>query len=76
MFELPLPPFSYRFGYSQRALASRYQVSLIPKRYLLSVLVGEQKTLDSIHLTDSGHQQMAELMAKLLATPLQGETRN
>lgn len=67
MFELPLPPLYHQYGYSQRKLAARYDVSLIPKRCLLNVLVGEQKTLDSIHLSDTGHQQMAELMEKLLA---------
>lgn len=70
MFELPLPPFSYQYGYSQRELASRYDAALIPKRYLLNVLVGEQKTLDSIHLTETGHQQMAELMKDLLAAAM------
>ena len=76
MFELPLPPFYYQYGYAQRSLASRYKVTLIPKRYLLHVLVGEQKTLDSIHLTDAGHRQLAELMQRLLATAMKRETSN
>jgi acyl-CoA thioesterase-1 len=76
MFELPLPPFNYQFGYSQRELAARYDVTLIPKRYLLNILVGQQATLDSIHLTETGHRQMAELVEELLAPAMGGETSN
>lgn len=65
MFELPLPPFSNAWGRIQRRLAARYQVALVPRRVFLSVLSGGGATLDSIHLSQSGHEQMAETVWKL-----------
>ncbi|MCI0357231.1 MAG: GDSL-type esterase/lipase family protein, partial [Planctomycetaceae bacterium] len=59
MFELPLPPLCNEYGRIQRRLAARYGVRLIPKRVLIGVLAGGGATLDSIHLTNNGHQQMA-----------------
>lgn len=59
MFELPLPPLYHEFGRIQRTLAARHNVTLIPKRALLSVIAGSESTLDSIHLTQAGHQRMA-----------------
>ena len=38
MLELPLFPFQSGYGRAQRALARRFDVYLIPKRYLASVL--------------------------------------
>jgi acyl-CoA thioesterase-1 len=60
MFELPLPPFFIEYGRIQRSLAARHNVALIPKRVLLSIIAGNGSTLDSIHLTQSGHQDMAD----------------
>lgn len=60
MFELPLPPFRNAFGRSQRTLARKYGVQLIPKHMFASVLAKDDATLDSIHLTSSGHQRMAD----------------
>ncbi|MDA1213629.1 MAG: GDSL-type esterase/lipase family protein, partial [Planctomycetota bacterium] len=66
MFELPLPPFYNEFGRIQRRLASRYGVLLIPKRYFLDVLAGDASTLDTIHLSQKGHQQMAETVWQIV----------
>lgn len=60
MFELPLPPFFHEYGRAQRMLAAKYNVALIPKRVFLSVIAGGDSTLDTIHLTQSGHQLMAD----------------
>jgi acyl-CoA thioesterase-1 len=60
MFELPLPPFCNEYGRAQRRLAAKYRVSLIPKRILLSVLMGDDATSDSLHLTHAGHERMAD----------------
>ena len=60
MFELPLPPFSHEFGRIQRAAAVKHNVLLIPKRVFLSVIAGSGSTLDTIHLSQAGHQLMAE----------------
>ncbi len=59
MFELPLPPFCHEYGRVQRAVAAKYNVKLIPKRVFLSIIAGTASTLDTIHLSQSGHQLMA-----------------
>jgi len=66
MFELPLPPFYHRYGDIQRRLARKYDVALIPKRVLLSVIARNKNTLDSIHLTQQGHTAMADAVSQLL----------
>lgn len=60
MFELPLPPLCHELGRIQRSLAAKYDVVLIPKRIFLSVIAGNDSTLDSIHLSQAGHQYMAD----------------
>jgi len=60
MFELPLPPFCHEFGRIQRTAAAKHNVTLIPKRVFLSVIAGSESTLDTIHLSQSGHQFMAD----------------
>jgi len=67
MFELPLPPFYHEFGRIQREVADRHQVLLIPKRVFLGLLAGNGATLDSIHLSQAGHQQMAQLVWEFIA---------
>lgn len=62
MLELPLPPFYHVFGRIQRTLAKKHGVKLVPKRVLLSILAGGDATLDSIHLSQAGQQQMADVM--------------
>ncbi len=59
MFELPLPPLCHEFGRVQRAVAAKHNVRLVPKRVFLSVIAGDASTLDTIHLTQEGHQLMA-----------------
>ncbi|WP_254512922.1 SGNH/GDSL hydrolase family protein [Anatilimnocola floriformis] len=66
MFELPLPPFYHEYGRVQRAAAKRHHVALIPKRGFLSILAGNGSTLDSIHLSQAGHQRMAEMVWQLI----------
>lgn len=66
MFELPLPPLFNEVGRIQRRVASRHKVPLVPKRRLLSVLTTQGSTLDSIHLTQAGHEQMATLIWSLI----------
>ena len=67
MFELPLPPFFNGYGYAQRELAIKYDDILIPRRLLAAVLFSEDATLDSIHLSNAGHQQLAERVALILS---------
>jgi acyl-CoA thioesterase-1 len=66
MLELPLPPLHNRFGAAQRRLAARHGVVLVPKRVLFGVLTARGATLDTIHLTQTGHTMMAEAMWQVL----------
>lgn len=67
MFELPLPPFRHEYGRAQRDAAARHGVTLIPKRFFLSIIADGDSTLDSIHLSQSGHQAMADLVWSLVS---------
>jgi acyl-CoA thioesterase I len=62
MFELPLPPFYHEYGRVQRAAAARHHVALVPKRVFLSILAANGSTLDTIHLSQAGHEQMADIV--------------
>jgi len=66
MLELPLPPFYNKFGAAQRRSARRHGVVLIPKRVLLGVMTTDGATLDSVHLTPSGHELMAEVIWEVI----------
>ena len=66
MFELPLPPLCHEYGRVQRELAAKYAVKLVPKRVFLSVIAGSESTLDSIHLSQSGHQIMTDRVWRLV----------
>ena len=66
MFELPLPPLAFRYGETQRRLASKYEVALFPKRLLMRVLTSSGSTVDGIHLSTVGHEGMAKLVESLL----------
>lgn len=68
MFELPLPPFYHEFGRIQRQAAKKHNVILIPKRLFLSVIAGSDSTLDTIHLSQSGHEQMADCVWQVLSS--------
>ena len=66
MFELPLPPLCNDYGLIQRRLAAEYAVVMIPKRVLVGVLTTADATVDGIHLTQAGHQLMAEVVGNLV----------
>lgn len=74
MFELPLPPFCNEFGRAQRTVAAKHNVILIPKRVFLSVIAGSDSTLDSIHLSQSGHQFMADCVWRLVRSAFSSES--
>jgi len=69
MFELPLPPFSNRYGRIQRRLASEFDVALIPKRVLSDVIGSARGTLDGLHLSDDGHREIAETVRRVINLP-------
>lgn len=66
MFELPLPPLHNDFGRIQRTLAASHGVILIPKRYMTRVFGTRNATVDGLHLSESGHKLMAEIVRGLI----------
>ncbi len=72
MFELPLPPLANEYGRIQRRLAADHGVYLLPKRVFASVLTAPGATVDSVHLTRTGHERMAAAVWDLLR-PAYGE---
>jgi len=66
MLELPLPPFYNRYGVAQRRMARRHGVALVPKRVLLGVMTSSGATVDTVHLSRSGHGLMAEAMWRVI----------
>ncbi len=66
MFELPLPPSFNGFGQAQRELADQYGVILLPKRHMAKILGMKDATLDGGHLSQEGHNAMAELVGSVI----------
>ena len=66
MFELPLPPFYGAFGRAQREAARRRGATLIPKHCMADVLGTKNGTLDGLHLSQIGHDAMAEEIEQML----------
>lgn len=67
MFELPLLPFYNRFGQVQRTLAAHYEVCLIPKTVMARIFGILDGTTDGIHLSQKGHDAMAECLREFMA---------
>jgi acyl-CoA thioesterase I len=72
MFELPLFPHKIAYGQIQRRIATKYGISLIPKRYFTDLIGGANATLDGLHLSDAGAHRMAALVAQILSPVLKG----
>jgi len=66
MFELPLLPFHNAFGRAQRILANKHEVTLIPKSYMTEVFSLKDGTLDGLHLSQKGHNALANSVSCLL----------
>jgi acyl-CoA thioesterase I len=66
MFELPLLPFWNAFGTDQRVLAEKYGVTLIPKSCLAGLFGSKGATVDGLHLSQKGHNQLAKAVFRLL----------
>lgn len=70
MLELPLKPWHIKYGRIQRQLAKRFDVILIPKRFLVSVFAAKDATVDLAHLSPSGHKLMSEKIWSLVGNLL------
>lgn len=62
MLELPLPFTKISFGHSQRKLAEKHHVFLVPKYHFGNVLAGSESTVDGLHLSNKGHRKMAKMI--------------
>jgi len=71
MFELPLIPFQNGIGQAQRSLSKKYGVKLIPKYFMTNVFGLRDGTLDGLHLSQTGHNAMAQAVFKLLNVKMQ-----
>lgn len=71
LWELPLPPLHAEYGRRQRAAAQRHAVLFLPRRHFAAVLAAKGATVDGIHLSAAGRQQMAGLVARLLKVAVQ-----
>ena len=67
MLELPLPPLANRYGQIQRRLAREFGVTLIPKRYFAAIFATPGATVDGLHLSAAGHEQMARMIGSVVA---------
>jgi acyl-CoA thioesterase-1 len=68
VFELPLFPFCNAFGKAQRNLAKKYNVILIPKHYMTDVFGLKGGTVDGLHLSQKGHDALANSICSLFKT--------
>jgi acyl-CoA thioesterase-1 len=66
MQELPVVPGCWSTGRTQRMLAAKYGVLLIPKRVETAILLEPRNTVDGVHLSQAGHDSMAEALAAWL----------
>lgn len=63
LVELPVLPGHWGYAAQQRRIAREHGLILIPRRVLASVLSEQRNTSDGIHLTQRGHDRMAEVLA-------------
>lgn len=66
LLELPLFPFQNAYGRAQRDIVAKHGVAMLPKRFFSRVLGAENGTLDGLHLSQAGHNTMAQIIADLL----------
>jgi acyl-CoA thioesterase I len=70
MLELPLPPLYNAYGRIQRELATRHHVALVSKREFAGVIFARDATLDTVHLSKTGHSLFADMVWRHVAPVL------
>ncbi len=70
MLELPWAPFHSSFCRAQREIAAKHGAILIPRRVFAWVLGGPEATVDGIHLSNAGHERMAEAFLSICGRAL------
>jgi len=66
LLELPLFPFRNAYGMAQRDIVAKYGIAMLPKRCFAQVLGTENGTLDGLHLSQAGHDEMARIIAGVI----------
>ena len=66
LVELPVLPGRWCYAAQQRRISREHDLVLIPRRMLASVLSDPRNTSDGIHLTQRGHDRMAEALVPWL----------
>jgi len=66
LVELPLLPFQNAYGRAQRAVVRKHGLAMLPKRFFAGVLGTKDGTLDGLHLSQAGHNAMAQAIARVL----------
>lgn len=64
--ELPLFPFKNAYGRAQRSVVDKYNIPMLPKRYFAEVLGTQGGLLDGLHLSQEGHNAMANIIAEVI----------
>lgn len=67
MLEIPLFPLRNSFGKTQRILAAKHGVKLLPKKLLANIIGMKDGTLDGLHFSQAGHDAMAKQIFELLS---------
>lgn len=76
MLELPWAPFHDALRRSQIKTAERSEVILLPRKVFSSVLCGSDSTVDGIHLSNKGHEKMAEAFMTICAPLIASDRKN
>lgn len=66
LLELPLFPFRNAYGKAQRMAVETHGGVLLPKRNFTKVLGTRDATLDGLHLSQTGHNAMADVIVGVL----------
>ena len=69
MLELPLIPGKWAFGAWQRHLAAKHGADLVPKRVLGGVILTDANVRDGLHLSQTGHDRLADELTPWLGQP-------
>lgn len=67
LVEFPVLPARGGFGRAMRAVAAKHDVPLLHRRFLAAVLQAPEATVDGLHLSESGHRELARTVEESLA---------
>lgn len=62
--------WGYAYGYVQRRLAARYDVTLIHRQVLARTIAEPGATVDGLHFSNQGHRRMAETVWPIIGNAI------